>query len=154
MIKDLKVATTLAPAANAFAGTVTSTPVNMSQFEQASFLIVKGVGATGTSLVTVEKCSDAAGAGAEAIPFKYRRIPSADAPGDIANATAAGFTTSAGSNDLYVVYASVQLEGLAKGDKPFVRVKMVEQTASPVAGCILALGTGARYGAIDSTILS
>lgn len=153
MITDLKIATVLAPATDVFSGTVTSAPVNMGHHELAAFAVIKGVGTTGTSTVTVEKCTLVDGTGAEAIPFKYRRVTNPDAPGDLLDAPAAGFTTTAGSNEMYLVYATVQTEGLAKGDKPYARVKLVEQTDSPVAGCILVLAKGARQG-VDSPLLT
>lgn len=145
----------LPPANNAFAGTQVSDYVNMKNFQHAGFKLIKGIGTTGTSTVTVQKASDAAGTGAEAIPFKYRRIAADGTAGSYLDAPAAGFTTTAGSEDTYEIEVSTSLEGLADsanaGNKSFVAVKAVEVVASAVAGCIIVELEGARYGYNDSS---
>lgn len=149
--KEKKTVVVLPPVADAFAGTVTSDYVNMKNFQDAEFQIVKGVGTTGTSTITVQRASASNGTGAEAIPFKYRRIAADGTPGAIQNAEAAGFTTTAGSEDVYEIFVSTSLEGLAEGSKPYVAVKGVEVVDSAVAGCILCHLTGPRYGNDESS---
>ena len=147
-----KIVPGLNPVADAFAGTVYSDAVHMGRFSEACFVIAKGVGTTGTSTITVEKCSAADGTGAEAIPFKYRRQDADGVLGSWLNATAAGFDTTAGSGDMYIIEVSDKLETLARGDKPWVRLKGVEVVDSPVAGGILILLSGSRYGNTVSAI--
>ncbi len=143
----------LPPVADAFAGTVTSDYINMENFQHVTFMIVKGVGLTGTSTFTVLRASDASGTGAEAIPFKYRRIAADRTMGALTDAVAAGFLSTAGSEDSYLIELDAQLEGLAdSGAKTFVAVRGVESVDSPVAGAIVALLEGARYGYNDSSL--
>lgn len=62
----------IAPVAD-FADTVQSTDVfNASNYKQTNFIIVKGVGATGTSTITVEGCDDVTPTNTTAVPFRYR----------------------------------------------------------------------------------
>ncbi len=48
----------LDPVADAFAATVSSDVVDMSEFSRVLFVVHVGVGATGTSTFTVEACDD------------------------------------------------------------------------------------------------
>src|SRR5262245_45737245 len=120
--------------ANAFASTVYSDVIHMAEYDSVEFLIHKGVGATGTATITVEACDDAAGNNPTAIAFSYQEyIGSDDLPGAVKNATSAGFTTTAGSSQLYVVCADAQ----KMGSQGWIRLKSVEVVASAVLGGIL-----------------
>ena len=93
--------------------------------------------------------TDAAGAGAVAIPFKHSRVAdttSSDLPGDLADATATGFATTAGSNQLYILEIDSRQ---CPEDKPFVAVKSVELVDSPLDAAILGILHGARYAGDD-----
>lgn len=136
----------LAPVADAFAGTVATTTIDMKTYPTARAIIAKGVGLTGTSTITVEKCSDSSANNPEAIPFYYRRITALGVAGAWTLAEAAGFATTAGSAEVYELAVSDQIEGLAEGDKTFVRVKAVEVVDSPVVGSIVLIGENGRYG--------
>jgi hypothetical protein len=148
--ESVKFVTGIAPVANAFAGTAYTDIVSMANYEKALFLLQKGVGATGTATITLEACSDNTGAGATAIPFRYRRNNAAgspiDAMGAFTNATASGFVTTAGSNDQYAIEVtnSELLEG-----KPWLRLKSVEGVVSAVAGSVLIILSGARYAGVE-----
>jgi hypothetical protein len=125
----------LDPVADAFAGTVTSDVVSLRAHNKAIFEIYKGVGATGTSTVTVEACDDFAASNTTAVPFRYRRCcNTADVQGVLTEATASGFATTAGSSEIYVI--EVAAADLAGTDKGNVRLKMVEVVDSPVLGGI------------------
>jgi hypothetical protein len=128
----------LAPVANAFAGTVSSQAVNMALWDKATFDYIKGVGATGTATLTVEVCTDAAGSNPTAIPFTYRSY--ATASSDVPTitptlATSAGFTTTAGSAQVYVIEVDSQNMTAATGS--YIRLKSVEVAASAVLGGIM-----------------
>ena len=127
----------IAPVADFASGTVTTTVVNMKQHGKAVYTIIKGVGTTGTSTVTVEACSNAAASVVSAIPFTYRSYAGAtDVPStDPINATSAGFTTTAGSNQEYVV--EVDADALLASGYNYVRLKMVEVVNDPVLGGVL-----------------
>ncbi|MGE0417691.1 MAG: hypothetical protein AB7O80_12860 [Acetobacteraceae bacterium] len=134
----------LDPVANAFAGTVYSDVVSMKEYSVARFIIHKGAGATGTATITVEACSDAAGNNPVAVPFQYQAYTGADdLPGAVAAATVAGFTTSAGASQLYVI----EVDSQAMAGKGWVRLKSVEVVASAVLGGILIELLGPRYAA-------
>lgn len=134
----------LDPVANAFASTVYSDVVKMAEYAVARFIVFKGVGTTGTATLTIEACDDAAGNNPVAIPFKYQKYTgSDDLPGDVTAATAAGFTTTAGSSQLYVLEGDSQ----SLGAKGWIRLKSVEVVASPVLGGILIEMLGPRYAA-------
>lgn len=151
--RDIHVATVLAPVADAFDTAPVSSYINLKYYENVKFVVVKGIGTTGTSTITVERASDLSHTGLEAIPFKYRRTPTGDTPGAWTDATAAGFTTTAGSNEQYEIEISGQLEGAADaGAKSFVRVKATEVVNSPVAGAIVAICSGGRYGTLKTAI--
>lgn len=143
----------LPPVADAFSGTVVSDYINMKHWQAVRFLVVKGVGTTGTSTITVLRASAANGTGAEAIPFKYRRIAADRTLGALTDATAAGFTTTAGSEDSYEIFVDTALEGMAdSGAKTFVAVSAAEVVDSPVAGTIIAILEGARSGYLESVV--
>lgn len=134
----------LDPVANAFAGTVSSDVVNMKGHGHISFVIYKGVGTTGTSTVTVEACDNVTPSTTSAVPFKYRSYTSNDTPGTLTDATSAGFVTTAGSSQIYVIEVDNKL--LCDSGYQYVRLKMVESVASPVVGAILILQSQPRYG--------
>lgn len=125
--------------ANAFAGTVYSNAFKLTFFQRATILLHKAVGATGTATITVEASSDSSGTGATAIPFKLFKntnTGSSDSMGAVTNVAATGFTTTAGSNQLYQI--EVDAKDLPEG-LPWIRLKSVEVVASPVLGGILVL---------------
>lgn len=123
----------LYPVANAFAGTVYSTVVNMANAASAEFTIIKGVGATGTATITMEACDDKSGTNPVAIPFYYQPyVGTDDVPTAVVAATAAGFTTTAGSNQRY----EIQVDSQRMGNKGWLRLKSVEVAASAVLGMI------------------
>ena len=138
----------VAAVANAFAGTIHSTIFNVSIYKQTTFLLHKAVGTTGTTLVTIEACSDITPTTATAIPFWYRKSTTLDTWGDLTAATSAGFTTTAGSNQLYEIVVDNDLLGgndIGGTGYQYIRLTAVEQTASPVLGGVLAYLGQARY---------
>lgn len=133
----------LDPVADAFAGTVYSDIVNMKNFGHATFIIYKGVGATGTSTITVEASDDASGSNVTAIPFRYRAITSGDTAGTLTDATTAGFATTAGSSQLYAI--EVDAQAMADTGYGYLRLKAVEVVDSPVLGGIAIVLSEPRY---------
>jgi hypothetical protein len=133
----------LDPVADAFSGTVYSDVVSMDNHKLVEFIIYKGVGTTGTSTITVEACDDTTPSTTSAVAFNYQAITSGDTAGALTAATASGFTTTAGSSQLYVIYVDADAM-LAAGYK-YVRLKAVESVDSPVLGGILINLREARY---------
>lgn len=131
--------------ADAFSGTVYSDFVKVSNYSKAVFLLHKGVGATGTSTITMLAGDDTASPAttSTAIPFRYKAITSGDTEGAFTAATTAGFTTTAGSSQLYVI--EVDTEELGDTGYAYLGLKAVEVVDSPVLGGVLIELHGGRY---------
>ena len=109
-------------------------------------------GTPGTCLITVEKCLTSAGTSAEAIEFLYRKVSSAGVTGALTRATTAGFTTAAEARVNYEIIVDDKTHGMARGDKPFLRIKSVEIQNIPVFGAIVLVASDSRYGIAGSVI--
>jgi len=131
------------PVADAFAGTVYSDIFKMSNYKWGQGIIHKGVGATGTATITVEACDDVSASSSEAIPFKYQLIISGDTHGAVLKATTAGFTTTAGSNQMYKII--VEADDLVDSGYAYARIKSVEVVNSPIVGAIGIILFQSRY---------
>lgn len=142
----------LAPVADAFAGTVYSDVVSLSGHNEALFTVIKAVGATGTSTITVQACDDFTPSNRSAIPFVYRVCTTPDTWGEWTVAAATGFTTTAGSNQLYEIVA--RAENCPAG-YPNVQLKAVEVADSEVLGGILiTMGTPKYGGESQGTVIA
>lgn len=141
----------LAPIADAFDGTV-YTDVFKVQGEGAVFEIQKGVGATGTSTITVEACDDVTPSSSTAVAFMYRACTTGDTWGSWTQATTAGFTTTAGSNQMYEVY--VPAPELGAEGYAYCRLKAVEVVNSPVAGAILGAVVNPHVQPMNQTVIT
>lgn len=136
----------LPPNADVFDTSQVTKAVALKVYEDAHFLLLTGVGATGTATVTAEACSDAAGTGATAIPFKksYQAAGADAADTWVASVdvTAAGYATPAGSKQLH----AIDVDGRSLPDGlPFVRLKFTEVVNSPVIGGVVAILTEPTY---------
>ena len=131
------------PVADAFASTVSSDIVNMGDYAGVTFVIYKGVGTTGTSTITVEASDDVSASNTTAIPFRYKAITTDDTEGALTIAAAAGFATTAGSSEIYVI--EVDSEELGDTGYQYVRLTAVEVANDPVLGGVLILMHGNRY---------
>ena len=123
--------------------------VNAKNYNKVRFIYYKGVGTTGTSTLTVLAGSDCIAQGATgptastAIPFRYKAITSGDTEGAYTDATTSGFTTTAGSSQLYVI--EVDCDQLGDTGYNYVYLKMVEVVNSPVLGGVLVECYGGRF---------
>jgi hypothetical protein len=138
----------VAAVANAFAGTIHSTVFNASLYKQSTWILHKAVGASGTTTVTIEACSDASATATSAIPFWYRKSTTLDTWGDLTQATTAGFTTTAGSNQLYEIVVDHDFLGgndIGGTAYKYIRMTCVEVVASAVLGGVLVYLGQARY---------
>jgi hypothetical protein len=126
-------------------GTKYSDVVNTSGYSKAVFIYHKGVGTTGTTVITVLAGDDTADppTNSTAIPFKYKAITTGDTEGALTAATTSGFTTTAGSSQLYVI--EVDLEEMGDTGYKYLCLKMVESVNSPVLGGVLIMLHGGRY---------
>lgn len=138
------------PIADAFAGTV-NTDVFEAWGEEILFLIYKGVGATGTSTITVQACDDIVPTNTTAVPFRYRVSTTGDTWGAWTAAAAAGFTTTAGSSQVYEIRVDAgDLGGTGYG---YIRLNAVEVVNNPVLGGILCGVCGLRYAVQPESLI-
>lgn len=143
LLENLHAVKGLDAVADAFAATVASDVVNLSNYDSVLFIVHKGVGTTGTSTITVEACDDVVPTNTAAVTFWYKAITSGDTEGTLTEATTSGFVTTAGSSHLYLV--EVKAAQLAAAGYKFVRLKAVESANDPVLGGILILMGKPRY---------
>jgi hypothetical protein len=115
------------------------------------FVIYKGVGATGTSTITVLACDDVTPTNSTAVAFMYRSCTTGDTWGAWTQATTTGFTTTAGSSQLYQVY--VPQSELATETYGYAQLQAVEVVDSPVLGGILGIVTDLKYGPAPESLI-
>ena len=137
---DLHFVKGLDPVADAFASTVYSDIIEVAG-QGIGFVIYKGVGTTGTSTITVEACDDISASNSTAVVFWYKRVGTTDSGWTAA--TTAGFTTTAGSSDLY--HIAVPADQIGETGYAYARLKAVESVDSAVLGGILAYVYGGRF---------
>lgn len=133
----------LDPVADAFAGTAVSDVINLENIIEGAFIVYKGVGTTGTSTITLEACDDVTPTTTSAIAFEYQANTTADAYGAVTAAAATGFTTTAGSSQIYVIY--VHAAKLAASGYGYVRLKATEVVDAAVLGGIIFVPLKTRY---------
>ena len=123
-------------------GTVNSDIVNMRNWRKVHFEIAEGTGTTGTTVITIRSSDDNAASNSTAIPFRYRINTSAGVKGDWVSALAAGFTTTAGGDQLIDI--EIASNELTAGE-PYVFLRGVEGVdAATVAVVMIHLYSG-RY---------
>lgn len=127
----------LDPVADAFKDTVYSDVVSMKNHALCEFVIYKGVGATGTSAITVEACDNTTPTKHIAIPFKYQKVLSDDTHSALTDADDTGFTTSAGSSQIYRIF--VDRKALTESGYTYVRLVADESVDGAVVGAVLVI---------------
>jgi hypothetical protein len=135
----------LAPVAD-FAGAdpVYSDVVNLAHHNRVRFIVVWGVGTTGTIKFTVEACDNTTPDNVEAVPFTYRITAAGGTPGAPTRTTAAdGVTNTAGSNQ--IIEMEITAADLAASGYQYARLKMDEVTDDPILGGILIEMLDPRY---------
>lgn len=132
----------LQPDADRYNGDPATDIFNMENYDHITFILMEGAGGTGTAVLTVEECTDAAGTGATAIAFRYRLMSTIDTWGALTAVAATGYTTVAGANKLIAI--EVDAEELSDGSN-FVRLQITESVDSPVDAGVLAVLSRARY---------
>ena len=147
-ISDLHFVKGLDPVADFMDGTKYTDIIEVGG-EGIAFVIYKGVGATGTSAITVEACDTVVPGASAAVPFFYKRIGETDAGWTAASTT--GFTTTAGSSDMYVIAAPKDV--FASTGYKYARLKAVEAVNDPVLGGILAIVYGLRYSPQPTSLI-
>jgi len=136
-----------------FNGDPASDVISMTDWRDVVFFIQKGAGATGTATITVESCDDVTPSTSTAVVFRYRIMTKAtDTWGAWTDATTAGFTTTAGADDAYEIWA--EASKLSGTDK-YVRMQCTEVVDSPCDGGMGAILVNPRYAEdINRTVLT
>lgn len=149
-LDTIKIVKGLDPVANLQSGSpVSSKAVNMGLYQQALFILNRKSGGTntGTLVVTMEACTDAAGSSPTAIPFTYRKVPTgnSDTIGAFTSVSSAGFTDTANETAYYAVEVSADEVAAAVAGKPYLRMKLTAGVADAVLGSITILLGDGRY---------
>jgi len=137
------------PIADAFDTTQYTDTVDASVCKWICFYLQKGVGATGTSTLTVVAADDTTGTATTAatnetaIVFKYRVCTTADTWGALTDATTSGFATTAGSNGMVEVWVDSNI--VAATGYRYCRLKAAEVVNSPVLAGVTIECHGLRY---------
>jgi hypothetical protein len=120
----------------------TSDVFSMKNHRAANIIMQIGVSAAAPTALIVEACTDATGAGAEAIPYHLysEETDAGDTFAAREEITAAGKTLSANNNIMYCAW--VDSSWLPDG-KPYLRVRATNGTNSVIASMIAIL-LGAR----------
>ncbi len=143
--EQLHVVQALAPKDDLYEGSPQTDFISLKSYKSLMFVLEHGVGTTGTVVITVQNATDAAGTSPTDIPFRYRRVAAtgtSDVPGALTEASATGFTTTAGSNQVYLI--EVLAEELDEA-KPFVAMTLTEGTDAVVAASVLAILGAPRF---------
>ena len=160
MLSSLRVVQGLQHVADAFSGTTLSDVIKMTAHGRIMFIVQRGVGATGTAVLTVQGCDNAAGDNPVAVPFRYRTVDLSDSdiPTALTVATAAGFTFAAGTGDLALVEVEDEVlsaDGVTLTvDKGWVQLKSVEGVDSPVLGGIIAILGDPLFSEPTTTVIA
>lgn len=146
LMERLKLIKGIDPVADAFDSTVHSDVVNVRDLKRVAFVIFVGVGATGTSTITIEACDDVVPTNTSAIPFEWQEILTGDTEAAAPAAKAAtGVLTTAGSSKICV--AEIREDQLSALEYGYVRLTAVESVNSPVLAGILIIGDEKLSGA-------
>lgn len=101
-----------------FVGThVPTDTVSFKKYNTAYFIIFQGVGTAGTHIITAVPYSAVGGSTTTAIPYQYKTISSTDTNTAWAWATSNTMTTSAGSDQIWVIKVSADDLPLVSGVK-------------------------------------
>ena len=144
LMEELRFAKGIDPVADAFTGTVNTDVYSMRAHGRVLFVIYMGVGATGSSTITVEACDDVTPTNTTAIAFWSSEMTSGDTVGAKVRRAAAGYVYTVGSSKMVLIEAEAKD---LPTDYGFVRLNLVESVDSPVLACIFPVlgGQPSRY---------
>jgi hypothetical protein len=142
LVDDIHVLPALAPDADRYNTDPATDIFSMANYREIVFVLYAGVGTTGTAVVTVEGSDDVSASNVTAIAFRYKSMTTSDATGDWTAATSSGFTTAAGSDDIYQIH--VRADELP-ADRPFVRLVLTEGVDAPQDAAVIAIAASPRY---------
>lgn len=139
----------IVPKADAFATAGTTDYVTVEDYDAIGFLIHTGnaTGGTANGAVTVTASASAAGTSTTALPFKYRVCASSttvDTWGALTDATASGFSMTAGDNYMYWVELKTDDIVATVDGKPFVGLTVTESSNDPIDASVSIFLLGRR----------
>ena len=124
-------------------GGVTGTPFALKTYAHASIIVQLGAQAAAATKILLNACSNAAGAGATAIPFDIFTQETAGNTNDVTSGrlpqTAAGYTPSANANIFYILEldAATLPAGL-----PYVQLQITNGANADYASAVAILSAG------------
>lgn len=129
--------------------------VNVSNYHNVTFLLVKGAGGVGTATITVDVCDDVTPSNTAKVGYYYRRYnATAGTWGTLTARTAAqSFATTAQANDMYEItvdtnaIADITVNG-TKGHK-YCRLNITQVDATACYHAVVVILGDARYGKRD-----
>lgn len=124
-----------------FNGSPNTDVVNLGKYDKVLWVIQKAAGSTGVARISVESCDDVTPSTATTVPFSYWTCTSGDTWSDMQTATAYGFTTTAGADQMYAI--EINSSELYSTNQ-YARLATDETTDSPVDGTIVCVLGGAR----------
>lgn len=147
MTEVTKIVNGLSPSADLYNGDPATDVVSMEGYTRCTFVLHQNgasPSSNGNATITVEECTSAAGSGATAIAFKYRKKTTGASAtwGSITAATASGFTTTAVEDTIYEIFVT---DSALSSDSKFVRLKATESTDAAVIGSVQIFLDGGRY---------
>lgn len=162
LLSDSMIVPAIIPVADAFSNGIVTEAVSLRDYSRAALIIQTGaIEDTGISnLITLQACTDAAGTGATAIPFR-RRVQlystTVDTWGALTDVTSAGYNfavNNAVANAVwYIEVTAAEVEaGLAGAT--FLRASIAETANKTITAAGLWILTGARFpGSIPKTVI-
>lgn len=144
----------LVPAADCFAGGVTTDVVECRSAVGALFIIFRGdsTGGTATGVVTALACDDVTPTTTSAVPFWYRSSTTFDTWGAWTHVAATGFTMPTGDNQMHQIY--VPAAELAANGYGYVQLNITEPVNDPVVAAVLIAIIEQRYQQTTTTMLT
>jgi hypothetical protein len=131
-------------------GGKTAQAFSMKEYAHVTLILAIGVAAAAFTKILVNKCTDAAGDGATAIPFTIYKQETAGASHDVLGAktavTAAGYTPSANSGIFYVIELDAKELDPAN---PYLQLQLTNGVNSVIASAVAVL-SGARFAEVQS----
>lgn len=128
----------LAPDADRFASSASTDRIRHPGTGNLFFLVITGVGTTGTQTLTVNCYAAASGGAGTAIAYEYKTVTTGldfDTAGGYSTATTSGITPAAGSTKATLI--KVRYDQVT-ADKPFVELTATEVADDPVDACVVA----------------
>lgn len=154
LIEDHQVINLCVPAADRFAGTLTSDEVKLDRYNHASFILYTGANAAGDTIVTVESCSDASGSNNTAIAYDYAEttgggtLTNRDVWGSLTAATSSGhrfFNNSAANRVGIIEVKAAALSATSNTQHEYVRIICTESANNAITGGIICILSEPRY---------